>query len=302
MVVIAIIALLLAVLLPSLSAVREQGRTAVCATRLRQLGVAGSMYCDLHGDWLVGSPNTSGNGARPGFAARPYEGNPDHYPALHVFDWANPLLAVQGLRPPVDFAARYAAAVGKELHCPSNRRRAGPVNFPPLNRLIPADALAPSYATSRYFMYVGESAKTGETTGMRWWSEDCVPPGYLPKRGHVRRPANKVFLADAHVVSRTGGQISNANWGFASQGAWRWHEETPVTYRGWAFHRYLWRHRDGINVLAFDGHVQWLGEGDSTDAGGLGSAGRCATWWFPSGTQTARLPSRKARETSMVVP
>ena len=302
LVVVAVIALLLAILMPSLGAAREQARTAVCAAHLHQIGLAGIAYAENERGWFAGSPNTSGNGARPGFSAKPYTGDRDHYPALHVFDWANPLLPLMDRRPPVDFTERYTAAVSGVLTCPSNRRPAGPVNIAPLNRLLPADSLAPSYAMSRYFLYVGEQAKTGETRGRLWWSEDCVPPGYVPKLERIERPGQKVFLADAHVVSKTRGQISNANWGFASQGAWRWHDEGPVTYRGTFLRREMWRHRGGINLLAFDGHVQREQEGDSLAQDGLGTGARRARWWFPSGTNTRKLPSKAGREASLIVP
>jgi prepilin-type N-terminal cleavage/methylation domain-containing protein/prepilin-type processing-associated H-X9-DG protein len=44
LVVISIIALLLAVLMPALSKVREQGKAVVCSSRLRQLGLACELY------------------------------------------------------------------------------------------------------------------------------------------------------------------------------------------------------------------------------------------------------------------
>ncbi len=304
MVVVAMITLLLAILLPSLAGAREQARSAVCGAHLHQIGIAASAYTDDNNGWIVGSPNTSGNGARPGFAAKPYTGDPTHYPALHVFDWASPLLPLMGTRPPdnQNYQARYTAAVTDTFLCPSNRPRPGPVKIAPLKRLIPADAPAPSYATSRYFLYVGESAVTGATRGLLWWSDDCVPSGYLPKIEHLRRPSAKAFLADAHVVSQTKGEISNANWGFSSHGAWRSHAQVPATYRGAFLRREQWRHTNAINVLAFDGHVARLEDRDGRAAGGYGAGARRASWWFPSGTETAKLPSRRGSEPALIVP
>jgi prepilin-type N-terminal cleavage/methylation domain-containing protein len=46
LVVISIIALLMAMLMPTLSKAKEQTYSLVCQTRLKQLGVAWSMYCD----------------------------------------------------------------------------------------------------------------------------------------------------------------------------------------------------------------------------------------------------------------
>ena len=46
LVVISIIALLMGMLMPALSKAKEQATKVICQTRLRQLGIAWSMYCD----------------------------------------------------------------------------------------------------------------------------------------------------------------------------------------------------------------------------------------------------------------
>ncbi len=304
LVVVGMIALLLAILLPSLSGAREQARAAVCGTSLKQISLAATAYGQEHHGWMVGSPNTSGNGARPGFAAGNYTptANHDHYPALQVFDWACPLLKEFGARAPRGFKQRYTAAVTVVPQCPSNRRRTGPVNYPALTDLIPADTLAPSYAMSRYFTYVGNNAQTGEVAGTLWWHEDCIPPDYTPKLDRIAQPAGKAFLADAHIVSKTQGEIANANWGFSSQGAWRSHDDGPVTYRGDYLREEMWRHRGKINIAAFDGHVERQREGDSTANNGQGRDARRARWWFPSRTDTSKLPSKATSEPDIIVP
>ncbi len=61
LVVIAIIALLIGILLPSLSAARESGYTTVCASNLRQLGVATTIYADDHDEqiWAASYENVN---------------------------------------------------------------------------------------------------------------------------------------------------------------------------------------------------------------------------------------------------
>lgn len=102
LVVIAIIALLISILLPSLSAARERGRAVVCSTQLRELSTAGTMYSNDFGmfapcidnytasnwnsnryglDWLgigdqfgafnAGDPLNPSTGSPQGFAAAP---------------------------------------------------------------------------------------------------------------------------------------------------------------------------------------------------------------------------------------
>ncbi len=50
LVVIAVIALLMAILLPALSKAREQGKRAVCLTHIKQLQLAWNMYCDSNNE------------------------------------------------------------------------------------------------------------------------------------------------------------------------------------------------------------------------------------------------------------
>ena len=56
LVVIAIIAILAAILLPTLQSARDRGKMASCAGHMKQLGLALAMYCDASGDWFPSSP------------------------------------------------------------------------------------------------------------------------------------------------------------------------------------------------------------------------------------------------------
>lgn len=53
LVVVAIIALLVSILLPSLSKARELARQALCMSNIRQIGVAETMYINEHDEYLV---------------------------------------------------------------------------------------------------------------------------------------------------------------------------------------------------------------------------------------------------------
>ncbi|MBX3389508.1 MAG: prepilin-type N-terminal cleavage/methylation domain-containing protein [Phycisphaeraceae bacterium] len=94
LIVIAIIALLISILLPSLGAARRIARNVICQSNLRQMVIATTSYCDDNKDWLPGAPTTSGydaakNGVFNGVAASSY-------------DFMGPLTVSMGLRGPGD--------------------------------------------------------------------------------------------------------------------------------------------------------------------------------------------------------
>jgi prepilin-type N-terminal cleavage/methylation domain-containing protein/prepilin-type processing-associated H-X9-DG protein len=53
LVVVAIIAVLISILLPALNNARDKGRQVVCASKLKQIGLAAQMYANDHDDWLL---------------------------------------------------------------------------------------------------------------------------------------------------------------------------------------------------------------------------------------------------------
>lgn len=59
LVVVAIIALLIAILLPSLARARKQAKRSVCASNLHQIGIAMPAYTEDNDDWYPGCPLTS---------------------------------------------------------------------------------------------------------------------------------------------------------------------------------------------------------------------------------------------------
>ncbi len=63
LVVIAIIAVLVAMLLPALQTAREQARTVVCQSQLRQLGVGFRYYAEMYNDFIVSHSLSAGQPA-----------------------------------------------------------------------------------------------------------------------------------------------------------------------------------------------------------------------------------------------
>lgn len=92
LIVIAIIALLISILLPSLGAARRTARTMICGSNQRQMVVALTGYCDNNKDWLPGSPSTSGNTAA---TKSVFNGI-----ATTSYDWMGPLANFMNLQGP----------------------------------------------------------------------------------------------------------------------------------------------------------------------------------------------------------
>ncbi len=130
LVVTAIVALLLAVLLPSLAAARAQGKRAACASNLRQMGTAWAMYDNTYGGYFPEMVNGHWvYGGKEGWLA----GYTTRKRPL------NPMLTLK----------QRQAGSGDVFHCPSDigdRRRAGWSYF---------DAFGTSYAMN--YLLVGSS-------------------------------------------------------------------------------------------------------------------------------------------------
>jgi prepilin-type N-terminal cleavage/methylation domain-containing protein/prepilin-type processing-associated H-X9-DG protein len=90
LIVIAIIALLVGILLPSLAKAREAARAIVCGSTLRQLGAAQFVYANDWKDFYAG-PNTSGaDGQAPGTSPYVFTTRGDMPTSTH--DWISPTM------------------------------------------------------------------------------------------------------------------------------------------------------------------------------------------------------------------
>ncbi len=114
LVVVAIIAVLMSILLPSLQAAREQARAVVCGQKLRDLATGMHTYFTEHQDWIPAC-NTSGVAvrARVGIPGAFYN---DNMP-VQMYDWMTPCLSPSTeMRP--SRAQRFKELI-TEFACPS---------------------------------------------------------------------------------------------------------------------------------------------------------------------------------------
>ncbi len=294
----AIIVVLLSILLSAITSARKLAQQGSCSGILSNIGQLMHLYCTEYNDWLPGSPNTSGNGANPGGSRIRVKGGwyypqdyADKIPATHIFDWAGPLASISTTLPS-DVTAKYKLVNAEMFKCPTNKRIAK-VN----HSRIQEKTFTPSFATSRFFMYVHTSKQTGTSAGSLFYSADFTPKYYLPKITSIESPSSKLFLADACKVDRSNpAKINNWDYGFTTYGAWLneddiYSDHPSLSYRFEPARTDAFRHRGGINILFFDGHVGWFIEGSESDSNGFGSGARTAKFWFPSETDTSLFPS-----------
>jgi prepilin-type processing-associated H-X9-DG protein len=140
-----------------------------------------------------------------------------------------------------------------------------------------------------------------------------LPKGYLPKLGKMAGAAEKVYLADGFRIttidlgSNYHDHTDSATDSYADYGAWRKTRKLNA-YRTFSVENDIYlepksfRHEDGLNVLFFDGHIEYLKKGKTDDAGGYGSGARRASLWFPRDTDTSKLFSKDAGEPNIIVP
>jgi len=214
LVVVAIIAMLISILLPSLQGAREQARSTVCGRNLQNFGTGLGSYTTDHEDWLPGC-NTSG------FAVRELAFSYGRDPGLlqqsrmpvQSWDWMTPLLA-GSTELPASRAKRFKLLL-HTFGCPSQRYTSalygqGLRDSPDASDFeaeVPWRAL--SYLMPVHFQYVGQMHKERvlgpykhdvirnlikATAAPTAW--EVIVEEFLPRLDLVGPPARKVFVAD----------------------------------------------------------------------------------------------------------
>ena len=239
LVVVAVIAVLISILLPGLSAARAMARSAVCKSNLRQLHTANLTYANENDDYYVAAAAdlTAGYGGRCRWHGVRESEEADSDPEKNHFDAAKGPLA---------------GSLG----------RAGQVKMCP--EFVPFARDAAEYNV--YEEGTGGYGYNQRGVGSRRYDLDYYPRGSLSDRTftvgmrttEITRPGATVMFTDAAVLEGTGPHYL-IEYSFAEAPYWVdedwWNPgqiaETSMTSKP-SIH---FRHRDKANVVWCDGHA-----------------------------------------------
>lgn len=209
LVVIGIIAILLGILMPSLTRARDAANTVRCMAGMRSIGQGLTLYVTNYRGAIPGSPFTSGAHIRTSSAPRefvpagviPNASDTANAPdVVSMWDWVSPCAKAMGLKfnegpTEADRRDRFIQFLrpGSPFVCFTNEFLA--TAYGSNWGTLPAM----SYTTSIDFMLLHNKTGTvdngyvGQFVTRPEWN---VPPGYSPKIVDVGSPSKKVFLSE----------------------------------------------------------------------------------------------------------
>lgn len=208
LVVIGIIALLVGILLPALTAARKAANTVYCSANLRGIAQAMQIYVAQNNGYIPGSPLTS---------SYHLWGKPEGVHATNnwcpttssIYDWQSPIGRIMGMKfnlggTTTDRLERFKYLMQRpEFHCPENNYVALEISSPTLGfGALPLN----SYVQSTLFLLVrqdpvgsltlwGDADRPGEEGESHCQAAQNNPRGYIPKITKVGKISQKVFMA-----------------------------------------------------------------------------------------------------------
>ena len=282
LVVIGIIALLISILLPSLSKARHAANSVKCAANLHSILLAFQIYGAQNQGYFPGSPLTSGYGNMTAAVSNSYSPY-----TIQTTDWMTPVMEIQGVKvlysPSADAGRTNGQArwdrVNTQLnnagfHCPENDIVSpvyNPGQYFPMATGIPFAAPYVSYCTSWAFMLKPYSADDSAVSlGVPNFSSiidnqyASPPTGYAPKFSKVGAGNDKICISDGgryvnfkstafdmtfNSAGTQGGAYSDYGpWSSFANGRQRTRSPTFVPAgSGFADDRLLWA-RHGTNI------------------------------------------------------
>lgn len=211
LVVVAIIALLLSILLPSLSGARESARAVVCGQQLRQFGTGQGTYFAENAEWIPGL-NTTGTAVRS-LQLSLNDLNLLHKEKMPVqsWDWMTPLLT-GSMQLPANRAEKFRSLL-TTFRCPTQRYSiptfTSGSSVPDKPDFDQLSLPGVSYLATAWFQWYGASS-AGKVVGSLTHPSVSLPlrvvtaptnfevevQDFEPRVGNVGAAARKVFVAD----------------------------------------------------------------------------------------------------------
>ena len=288
LVVVSIIALLIAILLPSLKNAREQAKRLKCQANQAGIAKAAASYHAECNDWLPGSPGTTGSVLFGKYAGASNTEEDMSEPPVQTWDYAGPLASVQmSMRSlPPNRAKRWRLLVEDAFLCPSNRIMSVPYESP--SGEFKAQKMV-SYNTVRNFMLWGgdrgsavddidgDSRDLGSFKG-NVGGNTQTPLRYVPRVGRVGNPSENIYLCESSRFTTDEGKVDHdINWKARSGGAFSTGGPTLPYIQGNPDRSYLrsflfndperrfsYRHplgkEPGLVVVFFDAHAEYITE------------------------------------------
>jgi prepilin-type processing-associated H-X9-DG protein/prepilin-type N-terminal cleavage/methylation domain-containing protein len=267
LVVIGIIAILISVLLPTLSKARKSASRIQCQSNLRQFALADAAYLNVSHDWhLPGWWDVpTGLGLNPGGYAQELNLN---WAAVPDFRKMLSMRLMDPWHENYDGGAMAGNPVGlgflpKKWFCPSSQQRGWQTEG-----VYKGESYQPAYV---YGMNVEgiDSGTALDATTFPWAVTDTtVTPKkfgwHAYKRRQIHRPAEKLMFVDAmYAVVNSQGSGVTPGWKgkVSTYDLVQERTSTGNLPSGPAFdatRTTAWRHENGANVCFWDGHVEWL--------------------------------------------
>jgi prepilin-type N-terminal cleavage/methylation domain-containing protein/prepilin-type processing-associated H-X9-DG protein len=288
LVVVAIIALLLGILLPSLSRARKIAETTACMAHLRGAGQGMNTYATEYRGFIPG-PLTSGRQQTRQDSSYVWDEDPTE--PVQNTDWISPALGAS-LSLPGDRDERIAAMFNLKFKCPTNKQKytgqygsGGP-------SVDPKTLTVSSYSASLGFHFYESNPGTGDLYAPSWLAV-TLPSSPRIKLSDLGPSSQKVFAYDgARYLDNSNGemtfnaftkQVSGGNYmNFSPALADNVNNGDPYEVDSSGeltdlTKTYGYRHMGKINLVFFDGHCETADNDES----------RNVRWYFPSGSVVA---------------
>ncbi len=322
LVVVAIIALLISVLLPSLRKARDQARAVTCMSQIGQICRAENLYQTSNKEWIPGSPMTTGyyfasRTSTPDAAWSPFIPGFNRF-VVEWMDFSTPLQALMygGHSIPrprsagevkATRAALFLKATDGLFNCPSNPHVYGAnptaTGWPVIRSVSYLAMWTITRAGPDLFSRCGtnkEFLQSGRKMHMLTDDNVVSPRSYVPRHSRLGRESMKVFIADGlRYYDNKAEAFDYTTQTCSSKGIMQgeppstFNTAEPDHHREYTMaKKYSWRHGDNNRIMAgfFDGHVESMLADTRGDGPFTGTAVH-PKWYYPSNS-VVQDPSR----------